>query len=76
MLIAVNTCARQHQKNIQGQTRPNLTVDILSGDHLTIKMFINDNDGDFVIIDSKHKKYNIIKNKRLKDRKSKKTKKL
>ena len=28
-----------------------------------IKMFINDNDGDFIIINSNHKKYNIIKNK-------------
>lgn len=27
-----------------------------------IKMFINDNDGDFIIINSKHKKYNTIKN--------------
>ena len=27
-----------------------------------IKMFINDNDGDFIIINSKHKKYNAIKN--------------
>lgn len=28
-----------------------------------IKMFINDNDGDFIIINSTHKKYDIIKNK-------------
>lgn len=28
-----------------------------------IKMFINDNDGDFIIINSNHEKYSIIKNK-------------
>lgn len=28
-----------------------------------IKMFINDNDGDFIIINSKHEKYSMIKNK-------------
>lgn len=28
-----------------------------------IKMFINDNDGDFIIINSNHKKYDTIKNK-------------
>ncbi len=28
-----------------------------------IKLFINDNDGDFIIINSSHRKYNIIKNK-------------
>lgn len=28
-----------------------------------IKMFINDNDGDFIIINSKHGKYSMIKNK-------------
>ena len=29
-----------------------------------IKMFINDNDGDFIIINSNHKKYYSIKNKK------------
>ena len=28
-----------------------------------IKMFINDNDGDFIIINSNHEKYSIIRNK-------------
>ena len=28
-----------------------------------IKMFINDNDGDFIIINSNHGKYSMIKNK-------------
>ena len=28
-----------------------------------IKMFINDNDGDFIIINSNHEKYSMIKNK-------------
>ena len=28
-----------------------------------IKMFINDNDGDFIIIDSNHGKYSMVKNK-------------
>ena len=28
-----------------------------------IKMFINDNDGDFIIINSSHRKYNMIKTK-------------
>ena len=28
-----------------------------------IKMFINDNDGDFIIINSNHRKYSMIKNK-------------
>ncbi len=28
-----------------------------------IKMFINDNDGDFIIINSNHGKYSLIKNK-------------
>ena len=31
-----------------------------------IKMFINDNDGDFIIINSNHKKYYSIKNKKQK----------
>ena len=30
-----------------------------------IKMFINDNDGDFIIINSNHKKYETIKNKKI-----------
>ena len=29
-----------------------------------IKMFINDNDGDFIIINSNHEKYSMIKNKK------------
>ncbi len=28
-----------------------------------IKMFLNDNDGDFIIINTKHEKYQLIKNK-------------
>ncbi len=28
-----------------------------------IKLFVNDNDGDFIIINSRHRKYNTIKNK-------------
>ena len=28
-----------------------------------IKIFINDNDGDFIIINSSHRKYKTIKNK-------------
>lgn len=30
-----------------------------------MKMFVNDNDGDFIIINSNHKKYNIVKNKKI-----------